>query len=70
MLSDLRRELQTAQRVSRDNDELKKNLQTFTRLATSLRNAPVRNLGQLSAVEHEIDLLRKALGFRGETCLT
>jgi hypothetical protein len=53
----------TMQSRSRDVDELRQGLQTFTRVATALRNTPIRNLRQLEAVEMEIDTLRKALGF-------
>lgn len=56
-------------RIPRDTEDLNRNLSTFTRLATSLRSAPVRNDGQLNAVEMEIDLLRKALGY-GEVAWT
>ena len=52
----------TLQRTN-DVEVLQKNLSTFTRIATALRNQPVRNHGQLDAVEQEINLLRKALGF-------
>ena len=52
---------QVEPRISRDLETLRKNLSTFVRLATSLRNAPVRNEGQISACQQEIDLLRAAI---------
>jgi hypothetical protein len=49
---------------SRDIEELRSQLNVFTRVATALRNAKeARNLGQLTAVEQEIDALRNALGY-------
>ena len=49
------------ERINRNIDDLKANLRVFTRLASSLRNMKVRNLGQIAGVEHEIDLLRAAI---------
>lgn len=52
----------TPERIDRNIDDLKNKLRVFARLASSLRNARVRNLSQIAGVEHEIDLLRKAIG--------
>lgn len=49
--------------LARDVSDLQANLRTFTRLATTLRSESPRNLSQLEAVEREIDLTRKALGY-------
>lgn len=44
-----------------DADHLRSRLSVFVRLASKLRHAKVRNLGQIEAVEREIDLIRKAV---------
>jgi hypothetical protein len=49
---------------TRDAEELRHQLSVFTRLASSFRNAKVRDEGLITAVEHEIDLLRDALGIK------
>jgi hypothetical protein len=38
-------------------------LAVFARVCSALRNAPVRNLGQVAAIEREIDALRETLGY-------
>ncbi len=53
------------QQRTHDTEILQKNLATFTRVATGLRNQPVRDNGKVEAVQQEIDLLRKSLGFGG-----
>jgi hypothetical protein len=53
----------TPERIPHDVADLKSKLATFTRIASSLRSARVRNVGQIDAVQHEIDLLREALGY-------
>ena len=53
------------QRIPRKVEDLRHQLAVFVKLATSLRQRKVeeRNLGQIAAVEHEIDELRKALDY-------
>ncbi len=51
------------QTMPRDVEELKHSLSVFTRLCSNFRNARVRNLGQIEACEHEVDEIRKALGY-------
>lgn len=53
-------------RIQHNVDELKSRLRVFTRLASSLRNAPIRNLSQLETIEGEIDNLRRALGYESK----
>ncbi|HXA78712.1 MAG TPA: hypothetical protein VNV41_16375 [Candidatus Acidoferrales bacterium] len=53
----------TPERIPHDVEALKSKLAVFTRLGSSLRNASVRNRDQIAAVEHEIDLIRAALGY-------
>lgn len=50
-------------RIPRDPVELKEELGTFIRLATSLRAEPVRSQGEVAAVEQNIDALRIALDY-------
>ena len=60
--------MQSTERIARDVSVLQSNLRTFSRLASSLQNAEVRNFSQEDAVYAEIDLLRSALGYgAGET---
>jgi chromosome condensin MukBEF ATPase and DNA-binding subunit MukB len=56
----------TPERIPHDVEELKSRLRTFSRLASSLRNAKVRDAGQIKAVELEIDMLRAKLGYSAQ----
>jgi hypothetical protein len=56
----------TPERIERKVGDLRSKLATFSRLASSLRNATVRNPAQIDGVEKEVDLIRQALGYR--TC--
>jgi len=54
------------ERIPHDVEELQSRLRTFSRLASSLRNAKVRDAGQIKAVELEIDMLRAKLGYSAQ----